>query len=66
MQNNQTEFLNTIFRLAENIEYEKDAADIVTVLKRQDHKVQRFFRSLKFRIPEYSRQALDEYGQLHR
>jgi Coenzyme PQQ synthesis protein D (PqqD). len=35
---------------------------IVTILEKQEHKVQKFFRKLKFRIPEYKRISMDEYG----
>lgn len=51
----------TVLAIADGLEYEVDEADTVTILTRQDHPIQRFFRKLKFRIPEYTRQTLDEY-----
>jgi len=62
MLNNNEEVLNIIFKVVENLQYEVDKDDIVTILEKQDHKIQRFFRKLKFRIPEYKKITLDEYG----
>ncbi|MFL0269100.1 PqqD family peptide modification chaperone [Candidatus Clostridium radicumherbarum] len=62
MPNSNEEVLNIIFKISENLEYEVDKDNIVTILEKQDHKVQRFFRKLKFRIPEYKKTSLDEYG----
>lgn len=62
MINNNEEVLNIIFKISDSLEYEVDKEDIVTVLEKQDHKFQRFFRKLKFRIPEYKKITLDEYG----
>lgn len=53
--------LKTVFKISNNINYEvKDS--IVTVLEKQDHPIQKFFRKLKFRIPLYKKVELDEYG----
>ncbi|MBL4935323.1 PqqD family protein [Clostridium sp. YIM B02515] len=62
MLNNNEDVLRIIFKVSENLEYEVDKDDIVTILEKQDHKIQKFFRKLKFRIPEYKRISLDEYG----
>ena len=62
MANNNEEVLNIIFKISDNLEYEVEKNNIVIILKKQDHKVQRFFRKLKFRIPEYEKISLDEYG----
>lgn len=62
MPSNNEEVLNIIYKISDSLEYEVDKEDIVTILEKQDHKVQRFFRKLKFRIPEYKRTSLDEYG----
>lgn len=62
MANNNEEVLNIIFKISDNLEYEVDKDNIVTILKKQDHKIQRFFRKLKLRIPEYEKISLDEYG----
>lgn len=61
MKNNQ-EVLNLVFKKSENIEYEVSSDGIVTILEKQDHKVQNFFRKLKFKIPMYKKMELDEYG----
>lgn len=62
MLNNNEDVLSIIFRISDNLEYEVDKNSIVTLLEKQDHKVQRFFRKLKFEIPEYKKTSLDEYG----
>lgn len=54
------EILNTIFKVCENIEYKVNNIGIVIVLEKQDHKIQRFFRKLKFKIPLYKEIQLDE------
>lgn len=61
MKNNK-EVLNLVFKKSENIEYEVSSEGIVTILEKQDHKVQNFFRKLKFKIPMYKKMELDEYG----
>jgi hypothetical protein len=62
MLSNNEDVLNIIYKTSDNLEYEVDKDDIVTILHKQDHKIQRFFRKLKFRIPEYKKISLDEYG----
>ena len=55
--------LNIIYKISDNLEYEVDKeSGIVTILEKQDHKIQKFFRKLKFKIPEYKKIELDEYG----
>lgn len=61
MKNNE-EVLNLVFKKSENVEYEVSSGGIVTILEKQDHKVQNFFRKLKFKIPMYKKMELDEYG----
>lgn len=62
MLNSNEDVLNIIYKISDKIEYEVDEEGIVTIMIRQDHKVQNFFRKLKFRIPEYRKLSLDEYG----
>ncbi len=62
MPDNSKEILNIIFKISDNLEYEIDRDNIVTILEKQDHKIQKFFRKLKFRIPEYKKISLDAYG----
>ena len=59
MKNNE-EVLNLKFRVCDNVEYKIDDNGIVTIFEKQDHKIQRFFRKLKFRIPLYKEIAFDE------
>ncbi|WP_195946890.1 PqqD family protein [Paraclostridium bifermentans] len=61
MKNNE-EVLNLVFKKSENIEYEVSSDGIVTILEKQNHKVQNFFRKLKFKIPMYKKMELDKYG----
>jgi hypothetical protein len=62
MPSNNEEVLRIIFKISDGLEYEVSADNIVTILEKQDHMVQKFFRKLKFRIPEYKKTSLDEYG----
>jgi hypothetical protein len=62
MLNNNEDVLNIIYKVADKFEYEVDEENIVTILEKQDHKFQKFFRKLKLRIPEYKKTSLDEYG----
>lgn len=57
---NNEDALNLVFKISNNIDYEV-ADNTVTVLEKQDHPIQKFFRKLKFRIPLYKRIKLDEY-----
>ena len=61
MKNNE-DVLNIVFKKNENIEYEVNEEGIVTILEKQDHKIQRVFRKLKFKIPMYKKVELDKYG----
>ena len=62
MHKNNQEILSIIFKISDGVEYEVSADNMVTMLVKQEHKIQKFFRKLKFRIPEYKRTSLDEYG----
>ena len=59
MKDNE-EILNLKFRICDNLNYKIDDNGIVTVLEKQDHKIQKFFRKLKFKIPLYKEITLDE------
>jgi hypothetical protein len=62
MLSNNEDVLNIIYKISDSFQYEVGIDNIVTMLEKQDHKIQRFFRKLKFRIPEYKKTSLDEYG----
>lgn len=62
MLKNNEDVLNLIYKISDDLKYEIDKDNIVTILVKQDHKVQKFFRKLKFNIPEYKKITLDEYG----
>ena len=59
MKNNE-EILNLKFRVCDNVNYKIDDNGIVTVFEKQDHKIQKFFRKLRFKIPLYKEITLDE------
>lgn len=59
MKNNE-EILSLKFRICDNVNYKIDDNGIVTVLEKQDHKIQKFFRKLRFKIPLYKEITLDE------
>lgn len=62
MYKNNEAVLNIVFKYADHIEYEISDQNIVTIYEKQDHKIQKIFRKLKFKIPEYKKIDLDEYG----
>lgn len=62
MPSNNQEVLSIIYKISDELEYEVSADNIITILEKQDHKVQKFLRKLKFRIPELKKTSLDEYG----
>ena len=59
MKDNE-EILNLKFKICDNVKYKIDDNGIVTVFEKQDHRIQRFFRKLKFRIPLYKEIGFDE------
>ena len=61
-ENNTGLTLDAVFHLTDRIVLSEDDKGIVTVLEKQDHKIQSMLRSLKFRIPEFKKTELDEYG----
>ena len=54
--------LETVYTLSAKVDYEVDDRQIVTVLIKQDHWIQRIMRKLRLRIPQVRRLKLDEYG----
>lgn len=62
MLNNNDKVLQLIYKISDRLEYQVGEKGIVTILEKQDHKIQRFFRKLRFRIPEYKKIDLDAYG----
>lgn len=55
------EILNLKFKICDNVEYLIDKNGTVTLLEKQDHKIQNILRKLKFKIPMYKEIELDEY-----
>lgn len=62
MYSNNQDILNIIFKISDGLEYEVSTDNMVTIFEKQNHKIQKFFRKLNFRIPEYKKTSLDEYG----
>ncbi|MGL6106506.1 PqqD family peptide modification chaperone [Romboutsia sp.] len=61
MKNNK-EVLDIIFKVCDGVEYEVNEVGIVTILEKQEHKIQKLFRKIKVKIPTYKKIELDEYG----
>ena len=61
MMTNQ-DVLNLKFEIAPNLKYEINEEGLVTILERQNHVIQKIFRKLKVKIPEYKRISMDEYA----
>lgn len=62
MSTKKANLLDVIFRVSNKLLYEVNEEGIVTVLIKQDHMIQRFFRKLRVKIPEYRRITMDEFG----
>jgi hypothetical protein len=62
MIDNNDDVLKIIYKVTERLEYKVDQDGIVTIIEKQDHRIQRFFRKLRFKIPESKKITLDEYG----
>lgn len=54
--------VKVVFKLVEHILLTEDDSGIVTLCQPQDHRIQNLLRRLKFKIPEYTKLTLDEYG----
>lgn len=51
--------LDIVFKITDGLEYEVAENSVVTILEKQDHKIQKFFRKLKARIPKYKKTKLE-------
>lgn len=60
--NNNENVLNIVFKVNPDLLIEKDEQGIVTICEKQDYLIQRFFRKLHVRIPQYKKITLDEMG----
>ena len=58
---NNNDVLNLVFKVSSNVDYEVNN-DLVTIIEKQDHFIQKFFRKLKFKIPMYKKIELDKYS----
>lgn len=54
--------LAVVYQKSAKIKYETDCAGNVTLLLMQNHPIQRLFRKLRFKIPQYKRIKLDALG----
>ena len=59
---NNRDILNLKYEICDNVEYTIDENGIVTLLEKQNHKIQNLFRKLHFHIPEYRKVELDKYS----
>lgn len=57
-----SDVLDTVFKISDNLEYVVNNDGIVTISEKQDHWIQNLFRKLRIRIPNYKNIELDEYG----
>ena len=62
MSTKAANLLDVIFRVSNKLLYKVNEEGIVTVLIKQDHMIQSFFRKLRVKIPEYRRITMDELG----
>ena len=60
--NSNEEVLTLIYRIKDNLVWEVSEDQVVTILEKQDHRIQRFFRKIGLKIPVYKRVKLDGFG----
>ena len=62
MSTKEINLLDVVFWVPDRLLYEVSDEGVVTVLVKQDHLIQRFFRKLRVKIPEYQRISMDQFG----
>ena len=60
MKSNE-EVLNIVYKVCDSMEFEVNNEGIVTILEKQDQKIQNFLSKMKLSIPQYKKIELDEY-----
>lgn len=58
---NNNDILNLVFKINDKVNFEVNN-DLVTIIEKQDHFIQKLFRKLKFKIPMYKKIELDKYS----
>lgn len=58
--NTNEDVLNIIYKKNEDISFELDDKNIVIILNKQEHKIQKIFRKIGFKIPEYQKIEMDK------
>ncbi|WP_455538318.1 PqqD family peptide modification chaperone [Terrisporobacter sp.] len=59
--NSNEEILNLKFKICDNINYIVTENKTIVLMEKQEHKIQKILRKLKFNIPEYKKIEFDEY-----
>jgi len=59
---NNEDILNLVYKINDDLEFKVNDENTVTIIEKQNHKIQNFFRRLHFNIPEYRNVKLDEYS----
>lgn len=62
MKKNNDEVLNIVFKIRPSTEYKVNENGRVTILEKQERKIQRFLRKLRVNIPLYKKTTLDEFS----
>ena len=60
--NSNEDVLKIVYKIKDNLVWEVSQDHIVTILEKQDHLIQRFFRRLGMKIPTYKHVKLDGFG----
>lgn len=59
---NNEDILNLVYKINDDLEFKVNDENTVTIIEKQNHKIQNFLRRLHFNIPEYRNVKLDEYS----
>jgi hypothetical protein len=60
--NSNEEVLTLIYQIKDNLVWEVSDDQVVSILEKQYHWIQRFFRKIGLKIPVYKRVKLDGFG----
>jgi len=59
---NNEDILNLVYKINDDLEFKVNDENTVTIIEKQNHKIQNFLRRLHFNIPKYRNVKLDEYS----
>lgn len=62
MAQKEIDVREVVYKHTDDIKYETSSEGLITVLEAQDKTIQKIFRKLGFKIPQYKKTQLDKYS----